>query len=78
MTLTQVLSPMMQDFLETNGLTNYMKEKTCWKAKDGSCIDLILSNKGSLMNYKDLILSNKGSLMNAGAVETNLSDHITY
>ena len=39
-----------------------MKEKTCWMVKYGSCIDLILSNKGR-------------SLMNTGAVETGLSNH---
>ena len=39
-----------------------MKEKTCWKSPDGSCIDLIISNR-------------KRSLFNTGTIETGLSDH---
>ena len=49
-------------FLNFHQLHNHMKEKTCWKSKNGSCIDLILSNK-------------KYSLMNTGTLETGLSDH---
>ena len=55
-------SPVMSEFLELNSLYNHMKEKTCWKSKEGSTIDLILSNK-------------KFSLMNTGVLETGLSDH---
>ena len=44
-------SPVMSEFLELNSLYNHMKEKTCWKSKEGSTIYLILSNKKfSLMN----------------------------
>ena len=49
-------------FLNFHQLHNHMKEKTCWKSENGSCIDLILSNK-------------KYSLMNTGTLETGLSDH---
>ena len=54
--------PVMKSFIETQNLHNHMKEKTCWKSKIGSCIDLILSNK-------------KFSLKHTGTVETGLSDH---
>ena len=54
--------PIMRSFLESQNLHNHMKEKTCWKSKTGSCIDLILSNK-------------KFSFQHTGVVETGLSDH---
>ena len=49
-------------FLDSNQLHNHMREKTCWKSRDGTCIDLIISNK-------------KYSLMNTGVIETGISDH---
>ena len=49
-------------FLACNHLHNHVKEKTCWKSANGTCIDLIVSNK-------------KYSLMNTGTIETGLSDH---
>ena len=53
-------TPVLHTFMKIYGLYNHMKSKTCWKSPNGSCIDLILSNK-------------KFSLKNTGAVETNLS-----
>ena len=55
-------TPVLENFMKTHGLYNHMKTKTCWKSSNGSCIDLILSNK-------------KFSFKNTGAVETHLSDH---
>ena len=52
----------MSNFIESHSLFNHMKEKTCWKSPEGSCIDLILSNK-------------KHSVFNTGTIETGLSDH---
>ena len=56
------LSSDMKSFLDRQGLHNHMKDKTCWKSPNGTCIDLILSNK-------------KYSLQNTRVVETGLSDH---
>ena len=54
-------SPMLKEFLELNGLHNFMHHKTCMKSDEGSCIDLILSNQ-------------KFSLQHTGVFETGLSD----
>ncbi len=55
-------SPEISSFIESHSFFNHMKEKTCWKSTQGSCIDLILSNR-------------KYSLFNTGTLETGLSDH---
>jgi len=55
-------SPEMSSFIESHSLFNHMKQNTCWKSTQGSCIDLILSNR-------------KHSLFNTGTLETGLSDH---
>ena len=55
-------SPVLDEFIEVNSFYNHMKEKTCWKSTQGSCIDLIMSNR-------------KSSLMNILVLETGLSDH---
>ena len=47
--------PVLDCFMKTHGLYNHMKTKTCWKSSNGTCIDLILSNK-------------KFSFQNTGAV----------
>ena len=63
--VTLILSLKLQrslTFLTLHNFHNHMKEKTCWKAKDGNCIDLIISNR-------------KHSLMHTGTLETGLSDH---
>jgi len=52
----------MYNFLKSNSLYNFMKEKTCWKTPTGTCIDLIISNKNH-------------SFFNTGTVVTGLSDH---
>ena len=39
-----------------------MREKTCWKSPNGTCIDLVISNQ-------------KHSLINTSTLETGLSDH---
>ena len=52
----------MSNFIQYHSLYNHMKEKTCWKSQEGTCIDLILSNR-------------KHSLQNTGTLETGLSDH---
>ena len=35
----------MSSVLKLQGLYSHVKMKTCWKSSDGSCIDLVLSNK---------------------------------
>ena len=55
-------SPELSTFITSHSFYNHMKEKTCWKSENGSCIDLIISNK-------------KLSLMNTGTCETGLSDY---
>ena len=52
----------MKDFLDTNSLHSYHSIKTCWKSAEGSCIDLILSNR-------------KFSLQFTAASELGVSDH---
>ena len=52
----------MSNFIQYHSLYNHMKEKTCWKSQEGTCIDLILSNR-------------KHSLFKTGTLETGLSDH---
>ena len=51
----------MSTFLEKHDLYNHISEKTCWKAVNGTCIDLLLSNK-------------KFSLKHSGTALTGLSD----
>ena len=53
---------MLNTFLESQNLYCHIKQKTCWKAQHGSCIDLILSNR-------------KHSFQNTGVVDTGISDH---
>ena len=53
--------PELQDFLNKHNLYNHIKEKTCWKSKNGSCIDLLISNK-------------RYSFKHSGVAETGLSD----
>ena len=52
----------ISQFLTLHNFHNHMKEKTCWKAKDGNRIDLIISNR-------------KHFLMHTDTFETGLSDH---
>ena len=54
--------PVFNNFMNLNNLYNHIKHKTCWKSKNGSCIDLILSNR-------------KHSLQYSSVIETGLSDH---
>ena len=49
-------------FMESQLLYNHVKFKTCFKANQGSCIDLILSNQ-------------KHCLHSTGGVNTGVSDH---
>ena len=58
----EVADPRMTHFVETHNMYSHIKEKTCWKSPDGSCIDLVLSNK-------------KHSFIHNGTAETGLSDH---
>ena len=58
----QPSSSSINDFLQENSLYCHMKEKTCFKSCDGTCIDLIISNK-------------KQSLQYTGTFDTGLSDH---
>ena len=55
-------TPVLCNFLSENSLFNHLKEKTCFKNPNGTCIDLIISNK-------------KYSLQNTGTIDTGLSDH---
>ena len=59
--------PKVLNFLELNNMTNIIKSKTCFKSKQGSCIDLILTNTPK-------------NIKNKGTVETGLSDfhHLIY
>ena len=41
-------SPKMQSFLNLQGCKNIIKNKTCFKSLEGSCIDLTLINKPNL------------------------------
>ena len=59
---TEADTPEFIDFLTKHNLYSHIKEKTCWKSKEGSCIDLILSNR-------------KYSFQNAGVAETGVSDY---
>ena len=54
-------------FLEINLLYCHMKSETCFQSKEGSCIDLILSNK-------------KYGLQKTDTLDTGLSDfhHLFY
>ena len=49
-------------FLERHCLTNLVKDKTCFKSPKGTCIDLILTNRGR-------------SFQHTSVFETGLSDH---
>jgi len=52
----------IRGFLEINDFCSIMNKPTCFKNPEGSCIDLILTNK-------------KSKLMHTDALETGLSDH---
>lgn len=54
-------NPLLDNFANTFGLYNLVKEPTCFKSDIPTCIDLILTNK-------------KNSFQNTIAVETGLSD----
>ena len=54
-------TPLLQDLFSKHNLYNHIKSKTCWKSQNGSCIDLILSNK-------------RFSFKHAGVAETGVSD----
>ena len=58
---------LLSEFLESQTLHNHVNFKTCFKSPEGSCIDLILSNK-------------KQSLQYTGSFNTGLSDyhHLIY
>ena len=46
----------LQDFCDTHGLPNLIKEPTCFKGKIPTCIDLILTNQKQLfMKSRTLI-----------------------
>ena len=57
------LDKTMSTFVQDQGLYNHMKQKACWKSKNGTCIDLILSNQKSLFQHTNIF-------------ETGLSDHL--
>ena len=52
-------TPADTNITKGNDLTNIMKEKTCFKSKEGKCIDLIITN----------------CFKNTNALETGISDH---
>ena len=52
----------LKNFMNANDLYNLVKEKTCFKSIDGTCIDLILTNR-------------KHSFQFTGALETGSSDY---
>ena len=52
----------MAEFMDSFQLSCLINDKTCFKSKDGSCIDLILTNC-------------KSSFMHCQTVETGISDH---
>ena len=51
----------LSDFMENYELRNLINTKTCFKSIQGTCIDLILTNKSSFFQ-------------NTGTIETGLSD----
>ena len=53
---------LQKNFMDAHDLYNLVKEKTCFKSKNGTCIDLILTNR-------------KHSFQFTGAIETGLSDY---
>ena len=57
----QPLDSTMKDFTKVNGSMNLIKENTCFKGQ-GSCTDLILTNKGFSFKYSN-------------SYETGISDH---
>ena len=52
----------LKNFMDANNLFNLVKEKTCFKTANGTCIDLILTNK-------------KHSFQFSGTLQTGVSDH---
>ena len=52
----------MAEFMDSFQLSCLINDKTCFKSKDGSCIDLTLTNS-------------KSSFMHCQTVETGISDH---
>ena len=55
-------SDFMINFMDAHNLYNLVKNKTCFKSKNGTCIDLILTNR-------------KHSFQFTGALETGSSDY---
>ena len=53
---------LLKNFMNANDLYNLVKEKTCFKSENGTCIDLILTNR-------------KHSFQFTGALETGSSDY---
>ena len=53
---------LLKTICEDHNLTNLIKEKTCWKSKSGTCIDLILTNRKNCFQFSQ-------------TWETGLSDH---
>ena len=51
----------LSDFMNNYELRNLVKDKTCYKSKQGTCIDLILTNRSSCFQ-------------STGTFETGLSD----
>ena len=52
----------MQSFLSKQGCKNIIKNKTCFKSIEGSCIDLILTSRPNLHQH-------------AQVFESGMSDH---
>ena len=55
-------SSIMKGFLENFDLSSILNKPTCFKSQEGTCIDLILTNKRS-------------NFMHTDAIETGISDH---
>ena len=55
-------NPVMETFLNQHNYKNIIKNKTCYKSLEGSCIDLIITSRPSLHQFSQVF-------------ETGMSDH---
>ena len=59
---TNESNPAMETSLNQHKCKNIIKSKTCYKSQEGSCIDLIITNRYSLHQFSHVF-------------ETGISDH---
>ena len=47
-------NPVMETFLNQHNCKNIIKNKTCYKSLEGSCIDLIITSRPSLHQFSQV------------------------